>query len=142
MLLVFMLLKKFKATLREAEYSARNTKNSVVEHVEATRSHPLLFSEDRPSTLFTELWGFRLGIGAKREAVARSATITVTVGLVFVTFSRTRGKIFCHVITIIIEVSFSLIDSISFMYHRWRGHAPIFIRTLTVRTKVATELSN
>ena len=82
--------------------------------------------------LFTDDCGFRFLAGVTSEATARTATITVKAVVADQVLSSITGKIFCQVITSSMDLSFISIDSISFMYHVCKGHAPIFMSTPSV----------
>lgn len=118
----------FKVTISVVEYRLRNVTNLIIDESPATSSHPLLLNEEMARIFFNERLAVRLEIGVTR--VDRAITSIRIFISSFSTVLRIReiGRIFCQVITTIIEFCFISMLLINFIYHKCVGHAPIFMR--------------
>jgi hypothetical protein len=140
-LVVFILfIFKFSSILRLVrsvkEYSDKNIKNTFIEHINATISHLLLFIDDNAIILFTEDKDLMFWVGVIRVTRETRATTFDVVLFSAIILKIVRGRIFCHVISTTTDLCFISINEIIFRYHKWKGHAPTFISTPAVISRV------
>lgn len=91
-------------------------------------SHPLLFNEDNTIRDFIEIDCF---IFARGDIIERNP-ITMSIYKLGIKLIKPNGRIFCQVMINKKVFIFMFSWDKIFMYHKWKGHAPIFIININI----------
>lgn len=118
----------FSVTSSVVEYRNRNVKKLNIDLSLAISSHPLLLKEETPKILLKERLAVRLDTGVTNVEIAITRSRIFISSFSTILMTKEIGRIFCQVITTSMEFCFISMFLISFMYQRWVGHAPIFIK--------------
>lgn len=97
--------------------------------------HLFLFKDDKAKILFVVRRGTIFVKGANRVVTLTIVTMITILFLKFIDMTSMAGRIFCHVITINMEVCLISIELISFMYHICIGHTPILAKIVATITQ-------
>lgn len=117
------------------EYSVRNVNIHLIDTILLTKIHELLFIDEIAMIFFIS----KFCLNRARDAAIVPMIMIITMFISDCCSCRlvtsAMGRIFCHVMMIIIDLCFISSLEINFMYQPCSGHIPVFPRIANVTSK-------